>query len=263
MKDLIFIDIVVEHMQKLHKEITCESKGFDIMSKIGNQFVLKAKTVNEIMVLSDLLKLLTGMTRTELTKEIRMREIQEMKEIDAYVNLKKEILNGIQNHPALKTIQNGFTEEDLIEENTNQFVVLAGEQDVVGVLKEFFKDMPKVHVADVSKKSWIQEQEEKHDEIFGKPIIIGTSRNIDGKTYFEKLWNSHPEENDLIKQMDSDLKIHSKIKEIIPVINDNFVLKQRLDNLKKTEQRLKKLPKSQRGELVQIQKQINTIKSWL
>ena len=82
MKDLIFIDIVVEHMQKMHKQITCESKQIDIMSKIGNQFVLKAKTVNEIMVLSDLLKLLTGMTRTELTKEIRMREIQEMKEID-------------------------------------------------------------------------------------------------------------------------------------------------------------------------------------
>ena len=247
MKDLIFIDIVVEHMQKLHKEITCESKGFDIMSKIGNQFVLKAKTVNEIMVLSDLLKLLTGMTRTELTKEIRMREIQEMKEIDAYVNLKKEILNGIQNHPALKTIQNGFTEEDLIEENTNQFVVLAGEQDVVGVLKEFFKDMPKVHVADVSQK----------------PIVFGTAGEVDGRTYFEKLWNSHTEKYDLTEQMNDDLKIHSKIKEIIPVINDNFILNKRLNELKKVEQRLKKLPKSQRGELVQIQTTINTIKSWL
>ena len=212
MKDLIFIDIVVEHMQKLHKEITCESKGFDIMSKIGNQFVLKAKTVNEIMVLSNLLKLLTGMTRTELTKEIRMREIQEMKEIDAYVNLKKEILNGIQNHPALKTIQNGFAEEDLIEENTNQFVVLAGEQDVVGVLKEFFKDMPKVHVADVSQK----------------PIVFGTGGEVDGRTYFEKLWNSHTEEYDLTEQMNDDLKIQSKIKEIIPVINDNFILNKRL-----------------------------------
>ena len=247
MKDLIFIDIVVEHMQKLHKEITCESKGFDIMSKIGNQFVLKAKTVNEIMVLSDLLKLLTGMTRTELTKEIRMREIQEMKEIDAYVNLKKEILNGIQNHPALKTIQNGFTEEDLIEENTNQFVVLAGEQDVVGVLKEFFKDMPKVHVADVSQK----------------PIVFGTAGKVDSQNYFEKLWNSHTEEYDLTEIMNDDLKIHSKIKEIIPVINDNFILNKRLNELKKVEQRLKNLPKSQRGELVQIQKQINTIKSWL
>ena len=243
MKDLIFIDIVVEHMQKLHKEITCESKGFDIMSKIGNQFVLKAKTVNEIMVLSDLLKLLTGMTRSELTKEIRMREIQEMKEIDAYVNLKKEILNGIQNHPALKTIQNGFTEEDLIEENTNQFVVLAGEQDVVGVLKEFFKDMPKVHVA--------------------KPIVFGTAGEVDGRTYFEKQWNDHIKEYDLTERMNDDLRIKSKIKEIIPVINDNFILNKRLGDLKKVEQRLKKLPKSQRGELVQIQKQINTIKSWL
>ena len=234
MKDLIFIDIVVEHMQKLHKQITCESKQIDIMSKIGNQFVLKAKTVNEIMVLSDLLKLLTGMTRTELTKEIRMREIQEMKEIDAYVNLKKEILNG-------------FTEEDSIEENTNQFVVLAGEQDVVGALKEFFKDMPKVHVADVSKK----------------PIVFGTAGEVDGKTYFEKLWNSHTEEYDLTERMNDDLKIQSKIKEIIPVINDNFILNKRLNELKKVEQRLKNLPKSQRGELVQIQKQINTIKSWL
>ena len=106
MKDLIFIDIVVEHMQKMHKQIICESKEIDIMSKIGNQFVLKAKTVNEIMVLSDLLKLLTGMTRTELTKEIRMREIQEMKEINEYVELKK-----------------GFLKENFIEENTNQFVV--------------------------------------------------------------------------------------------------------------------------------------------
>ena len=247
MKDLIFIDIVVEHMQKMHKQITCESKQIDIMSKIGNQFVLKAKTVNEIMVLSDLLKLLTGMTRTELTKEIRMREIQEMKEIDAYVNLKKEILNGIQNHPALKTIQNGFTEEGLIEENTNQFVVLAGEQDVVGVLKEFFKDMPKVHVADVSQK----------------PIVFGTAGKVDGQNYFEKLWNSHTEEYDLTERMNEDLKIQSKIKEIIPVINDNFILNKRLNELKKVEQRLKKLPKSQRGELVQIQKQINTIKSWL
>ena len=234
MKDLIFIDIVVEHMQKMHKQITCESKEIDIMSKIGNQFVLKAKTVNEIMVLSDLLKLLTGMTRTELTKEIRMREIQEMKEIDAYVNLKKEILNG-------------FTEEDSIEENTNQFVVLAGEQDVVGVLKEFFKDMPKVHVADVSQK----------------PIVFGTGGEVDGQNYFEKLWNSHTEEYDLTEQMNDDLKIQSKIKEIIPVINDNFILNKRLEDLKKVEQRLKNLPKSQRGELVQIQKQINTIKSWL
>lgn len=247
MKDLIFIDIVVEHMQKMHKQITCESKEIDIMSKIGNQFVLKAKTVNEIMVLSDLLKLLTGMTRSELTKEIRMREIQEMKEIDAYVNLKKEILNGIQNHPALKTIQNGFTEEDLIEKNTNQFVVLAGEQDVVGVLKEFFKDMPKVHVADVSQK----------------PIVFETAGKVDGRTYFEKLWNSHTEEYDLTERMNDDLRIKSKIKEIIPVINDNFILNKRLGDLKKVEQRLKKLPKSQRGELVQIQKQINTIKSWL
>ena len=55
----------------------------------------------------------------------------------------------------------------------------------------------------------------------------------------------------------------SKIKEIIPVINDNFILNKRLNELKKVEQRLKNLPKSQRGELVQIQKQINTIKSWL
>lgn len=234
MKDLIFIDIVVEHMQKMHKQITCESKEIDIMSKIGNQFVLKAKTVNEIMVLSDLLKLLTGMTRTELTKEIRMREIQEMKEIDAYVNLKKEILNG-------------FTEEDLIEKNTNQFVVLAGEQDVVGVLKEFFKDMPKVHVADVSQK----------------PIVFGTAGEVDGRTYFEKQWNDHIKEYDLTERMNDDLRIKSKIKEIIPVINDNFILNKRLGDLKKVEQRLKKLPKSQRGELVQIQKQINTIKSWL
>ena len=230
MKDLIFIDIVVEHMQKMHKQITCESKQIDIMSKIGNQFVLKAKTVNEIMVLSDLLKLLTGMTRTELTKEIRMREIQEMKEINEYVELKK-----------------GFLKENFIEENTNQFIVLAGEQDVVGVLKEFFKDMPKVHVADVSQK----------------PIIFGTAGEVDGQTYFEKLWNSHTEEYDLTERMNNDLKIQSKIKEIIPVINDNFVLKQRLEDLKKVEQRLKKLPKSQRGELFQIQKQINTIKSWL
>ena len=63
--------------------------------------------------------------------------------------------------------------------------------------------------------------------------------------------------------MNNDLKIQSKIKEIIPVINDNFILNKRLNELKKVEQRLKKLPKSQRGELVQIQKQINTIKSWL
>ena len=230
MKDLIFIDIVVEHMQKMHKQITCESKQIDIMSKIGNQFVLKAKTVNEIMVLSDLLKLLTGMTRTELTKEIRMREIQEMKEINEYVELKK-----------------GFLKENFIEENTNQFVVLAGEQDVVGVLKEFFKDMPKVHVADVSQK----------------PIVFGTAGEVDGKTYFEKLWNSHTEEYDLTERMNDDLKIQSKIKEIIPVINDNFILDKRLNELKKVEQRLKNLPKSQRGELVQIQKQINTIKSWL
>ena len=230
MKDLIFIDIVVEHMQKMHKQITCESKEIDIMSKIGNQFVLKAKTVNEIMVLSDLLKLLTGMTRTELTKEIRMREIQEMKEINEYVELKK-----------------GFLKENFIEENTNQFVVLAGEKDVVGVLKEFFKDMPKVHVADVSQK----------------PIVFGTPGEVDGRTYFENLWNSHTEEYDLTERMNIDLKIQSKIKEIIPVINDNFLLNQRLSKLKKVEQRLKKLPKSQRGELVQIQKQINTIKSWL
>ena len=230
MKDLIFIDIVVEHMQKMHKQITCESKEIDIMSKIGNQFVLKAKTVNEIMVLSDLLKLLTGMTRTELTKEIRMREIQEMKEINEYVELKKE-----------------FLKENFIEENTNQFVVLAGEQDVVGVLKEFFKAMPKVHVADVSQK----------------PIVFGTAGEVDGKTYFEKLWNGHTEEYDLTEQMNNDLRIKSKIKEIIPVINDNFILNKRLGDLKKVEQRLKKLPKSQRGELVQIQKQINTIKSWL
>lgn len=197
MKDLIFIDIVVEHMQKMHKEITCESKQIDIMSKIGNQFVLKAKTVNEIMVLSDMLKLLTGMTRAELTKEIRMREI---KEIDEYVKIKK----------------------DLLEKNKNQFAI-AGEQDVVSALKEFFKDQPNVQVVDVSKK----------------PIILETAEKVD------------------------DLKIQSKIKEIIPVINDNFLLNQRLSKLKKVEQRLKKLPKSQRGQLTEIQKQINTIKSWL
>ena len=234
MKDLIFIDIVVEHMQKMHKQITCESKEIDIMSKIGNQFVLKAKTVNEIMVLSDLLKLLTGMTRSELTKEIRMREIQTIKEIDEYVKIKK----------------------DLLEENKNQFAI-AGEQDVVSALKEFFKDQPNVHVVDVSKK----------------PIIF----EIEGsEKEFQKLWNNHTEQNHLTEQMNVDLKnkgkiiensIHldrlEKIKEIIPVINDNFVLKQRLEDLKKVEQRLKKLPKSQRGQLTEIQKQINTIKSWL
>ena len=105
MKDLIFIDIVVEHMQKMHKQITCESKEIDIMSKIGNQFVLKAKTVNEIMVLSDLLKLLTGMTRTELTKEIRMREIQTIKEIDEYVKIKKDLLE--ENKNELPESENG------------------------------------------------------------------------------------------------------------------------------------------------------------
>lgn len=224
MKDLIFIDIVVEHMQKMHKEITCESKQIDIMSKIGNQFVLKAKTVNEIKVLSDLLKLLTGMTRTELTKEIRMREIQAIKEIDEYVKIKK----------------------DLLEQNKNQFAI-AGEQDVVSALKEFFKEQPNVHVVDVSKK----------------PIIFETEGKIDGQTYFQKLWNSQTEQNDLTERMNIDLKIQSKIKEIIPVINDNFLLNQRLSKLKKIEQRLKKLPKSERVELSQIQKQINTIKSWL
>ena len=187
MKDLIFIDIVVEHMQKMHKQITCESKEIDIMSKIGNQFVLKAKTVNEILVLSDLLKLLTGMTRSELTKEIRMREIQEMKEINEYVELKKE-----------------FLKENSIEEKN---------------------DLTKEHYLSVQKKP-----------------LIDIDRNL------------------LENHIDVS---RSKIKEIIPVINDNFILNKRLNELKKVEQRLKKLPKSQRGELVQIQKQINTIKSWL
>ena len=66
-----------------------------------------------------------------------------------------------------------------------------------------------------------------------------------------------------LEEMNIDFKIQSKIKEIIPVINDNFLLNQRLSKLKKVEQRLKKLPKSQRGQLTEIQKQINTIKSWI
>ena len=217
MKDLIFIDIVVEHMQKMHKQITCESKEIDIMSKIGNQFVLKAKTVNEIMVLSDLLKLLTGMTRSELTKEIRMREIQIIKEIDEYVKIKK----------------------DLLEENKNEFAI-AGEQDVVSALKEFFKEQPNVHVVDISRKpEFIQNYPITEEQAFEAMIDA-------------KMFGLHKED-----------VIQSKIKKIIPVINDNFILKQRLSKLKKVEQRLKKLPKSQRVELIQIQKQINTIKSWL
>lgn len=217
MKDLIFIDIVVEHMQKMHKQITCESKEIDIMSKIGNQFVLKAKTVNEIMVLSDLLKLLTGMTRTELTKEIRMREIQTIKEIDEYVKIKK----------------------DLLEENKNEFAI-AGEQDVVSTLKEFFKDLPNVHVVDISRKpEFIENYPITEEQAFEAMIDA-------------KMFGLHKED-----------VIQNKIKEIIPVINDNYLLNKRLDKLKKIEQRLKKLPKSERGELVQIQKQINTIKSWM
>ena len=217
MKDLIFIDIVVEHMQKMHKQITCESKEIDIMSKIGNQFVLKAKTVNEIIVLSDLLKLLTGMTRAELTKEIRMREIQTIKEIDEYFKIKK----------------------DLLEENKNEFAI-AGEQDVVSALKEFFKDLPNVHVVDISRKpEFIQNYPITEEQAFEAMIDA-------------KMFGLHKED-----------VIQNKIKEIIPVINDNFLLNQRLSKLKKVEQRLKKLPKSQRGELIQIQKQIHTIKSWL
>ena len=217
MKDLIFIDIVVEHMQKMHKQITCESKEIDIMSKIGNQFVLKAKTVNEIIVLSDLLKLLTGMTRAELTKEIRMREIQTIKEIDEYFKIKK----------------------DLLEENKNEFAI-AGEQDVVSTLKEFFKDLPNVHVVDISRKpEFIQNYPITEEQAFEAMIDA-------------KMCGLHKED-----------VIQNKIKEIIPVINDNFLLNQRLSKLKKVEQRLKKLPKSQRGQLTEIQKQIHTIKSWL
>ena len=221
MKDLIFIDIVVEHMQKMHKQITCESKEIDIMSKIGNQFVLKAKTVNEIMVLSDLLKLLTGMTRSELTKEIRMREIQTIKEIDEYVKIKK----------------------DLLEENKNEFAI-AGEQDVVSSLKEFFKDQPNVHVVDISEKTNKTSIRQIHESNNMFPMEVDV---------FLEEWNDNQRKKET----------QSKIKKIIPVINDNFILNKRLDELKKVEQRLKKLPKSQRRELVQIQKQINTIKSWL
>ena len=221
MKDLIFIDIVVEHMQKMHKQITCESKEIDIMSKIGNQFVLKAKTVNEILVLSDLLKLLTGMTRSELTKEIRMREIQTIKEIDEYVKIKK----------------------DLLEENKNEFAI-AGEQDVVSSLKEFFKDQPNVHVVDISEKTNKTSIRQIHESNNMFPMEVDV---------FLEEWNDNQRKKET----------QSKIKKIIPVINDNFILNKRLNELKKVEQRLKKLPKSQRGELVQIQKQINTIKSWL
>ena len=226
MKDLIFIDIVVEHMQKLHKEITCESKGFDIMTKIGNQFVLKAETVREIMILSKMLKLLTGFTRSELVQEINLRFEQEMKEIDSYVNLKKTI-----------------SEKNFIQENTQQFDI-AGEQDVVSALKEFFKDQPNVHVVDISEKINKTSIRQIHESNNMFPMEVDV---------FLEEWNDNQRKKET----------QSKIKKIIPVINDNFILNKRLEDLKKVEQRLKKLPKSQRGELVQIQKQINTIKSWL
>ena len=226
MKDLIFIDIVVEHMQKLHKEITCESKGFDIMSKIGNQFVLKAETVREIMILSKMLKLLTGFTRAELVQEINLRFEQEMKEIDYYVNLKKTI-----------------SEKNFIQENTQQFDI-AGEQDVVSALKEFFKDQPNVHVVDISEKINKTSIRQIHESNNMFPMEVDV---------FLEEWNDNQRKKET----------QSKIKKIIPVINDNFILNKRLEDLKKVEQRLKKLPKSQRGELVQIQTTINTIKSWL
>ena len=226
MKDLIFIDIVVEHMQKLHKEITCESKGFDIMTKIGNQFVLKAETVREIMILSKMLKLLTGFTRSELVQEINLRFEQEMKEIDSYVNLKKTI-----------------SEKNFIQENTQQFDI-AGEQDVVSALKEFFKDQPNVHVVDISEKINKTSIRQIHESNNMFPMEVDV---------FLEEWNDNQRKKET----------QSKIKKIIPVINDNFILNKRLEDLKKVEQRLKKLPKSQRGELVQIQKQINTIKSWM
>ena len=226
MKDLIFIDIVVEHMQKLHKEITCESKGFDIMTKIGNQFVLKAETVREIMILSKMLKLLTGFTRSELVQEINLRFEQEMKEIDSYVNLKKTI-----------------SEKNFIQENTQQFDI-AGEQDVVSALKEFFKDQPNVHVVDISEKINKTSIRQIHESNNMFPMEVDV---------FLEEWNDNQRKKET----------QSKIKKIIPVINDNFILNKRLEDLKKVEQRLKKLPKSQRGELVQIQKQINTIKSCL
>ena len=226
MKDLIFIDIVVEHMQKLHKEITCESKGFDIMSKIGNQFVLKAETVREIMILSKMLKLLTGFTRAELVQEINLRFEQEMKEIDYYVNLKKTI-----------------SEKNFIQENTQQFDI-AGEQDVVSALKEFFKDQPNVHVVDISEKINKTSIRQIHESNNMFPMEVDV---------FLEEWNDNQRKKET----------QSKIKKIIPVINDNFILNKRLEDLKKVEQRLKNLPKSQRGELVQIQTTINTIKSWL
>ena len=226
MKDLIFIDIVVEHMQKLHKEITCESKGFDIMSKIGNQFVLKAETVREIMILSKMLKLLTGFTRAELVQEINLRFEQEMKEIDSYVNLKKTI-----------------SEKNFIQENTQQFDI-AGEQDVVSALKEFFKDQPNVHVVDISEKINKTSIRQIHESNNMFPMEVDV---------FLEEWNDNQRKKET----------QSKIKKIIPVINDNFILNKRLEDLKKVEQRLKNLPKSQRGELVQIQTTINTIKSWL
>lgn len=92
----------------------------------------------------------------------------------------------------------------------------------------------------------------------------------------EVSWSKHTDEDELFARMESNsqsvnrvmkeynqFKTQDRIAEIIPKMDDNYVLNKSLVKLKKLEQELKKLPKEQRGELKEVQFKINTIKSWL
>ena len=251
MNNVVFYRKLISLLElKLNEELKKEgNRSFQLNNEMSNLLFFKTQNGHELHMMENLMYMIFGYRYNEIKDQIIQEQEairNEMKDIDDYVN-------------------------ELRKKSTFQVKpILAGEQNVIETLKEHFKDSPNVTVIDVSKKPIVFETagdvkelddfsiSRKHfwkENVGSFPIIESSRRK--GKTHFnEELFKE-------IVSYSTNYDIQSKIKKIIPVINDNFVLKQRLDNLKKIEQRLKKLPKSERGELVQIQKQINTIKSWL
>ena len=272
MNNVVFYRKLISLLElKLNEELKKEgNRSFQLNNEMSNLLFFKTQNGHELHMMENLMYMIFGYRYNEIKDQIiQEQEVirNEMKDLDDYVN-------ELRKHPVLP-------------DSTFQVKpILAGEQNVIETLKEHFKDSPNVTVVDVNKKWNIDKTYSEHVKEFGRAIVFETAGDvkelddfsISRKHFWKENVGSFPIiessrrkgkthfNEELFKEIvfyNTNYDIQSKIKKIIPVINDNFVLKQRLDNLKKIEQRLKKLPKSERGELVQIQKQINTIKSWL
>lgn len=245
-------------LERLNAEMKKDVIGHDIDSDLSYLLMNECQSMREYRLATKVFKILFGFDYSELSHHMDLEKQEldkEVEELNHYVNSLKEKL--------IEDVQIG-----------KPIIIGTPGPSSTHLLEEMFKHMHNVTVVGKRGKSHSMEKIERE--------FIGEKENLNGDEYFKKhfiaAYPLTPEdcekiigdtkrfaslsEKELTKLMDKDFEEHKKLIRK-PVVIDKLVLEERLAKLKKEEQRLKKLPKSQRGDLKEVQDKINRIKSWL